>query len=284
MNPTKLRTLVVDDEPFAREKIRSFLADYTDFEVVGDCEDGEHAACAILTEQPDVVFLDVEIPGKGGLEVLNSLPADSRPFTIVVTAFDRYAVQAFEVEALDYLLKPFNKTRFAQSIKRVRQKAASVKVGNAEFPTAVLLSQNEIANRERVVIKSGSRIIIVRSSSVEWIEAQGDYVMVHAQKAQHLVRETMSMMEKRLDPRRFARIHRSAIVNFDFIRELRPLWGGDYRVFLQDGTQLTLSRNYRSAVRDKLAPAMTWDDDSVAPGNPQHHEAFPDRCDKAADS
>jgi two-component system LytT family response regulator len=261
MNPTKLRTLVVDDEPFAREKVRLFLADYPDFEVVGDCEDGEQAACAILSQQPDVVFLDVEIPGKSGLEVLNSLPADSQPFIVVVTAFDRYAVQAFEVEALDYLLKPFNKTRFAQSIKRVRQKAASVKVGNAEPATPVLLSHSEISDRERMVIKSGSRIIIVRSSSVEWIEAQGDYVMVHAQKAQHLVRETMNMMEKRLDPRRFARIHRSAIVNLDSVRELRPLWGGDYRVFLQDGTQLTLSRNYRSAVRDKLAPAMTWDDD-----------------------
>jgi len=262
MNSTKLRTLVVDDEPFAREKINSFLADYLDFEVVGECEDGEQAACAILTQQPDVVFLDVEIPGKSGLEVLNSLPADSQPSIVVVTAFDRYAVQAFEVEVLDYLLKPFNKTRFAQAIRRVRQKAVPLKVGKADSATVDSLSHGVIADRERVAIKSGSKIIIVRSSSIEWIEAQGDYVILHAQKAHHLVRETMSMMEKRLDPRRFARIHRSAIVNLDFIRELRPLWGGDYRVLLQDGTQLTLSRNYRSAVRDKLAPAITWDHDS----------------------
>ena len=268
MNFTRLRTLVVDDEPFAREKVRSFLADYPDFEVVGDYEDGEQAACGILTQQPDVVFLDVEIPGKSGLEVVNSLPADSQPSIVVVTAFDRYAVQAFEVEALDYLLKPFNKTRFAQAIKRVRQKAVSLKVGNADSVTLGRLSHSEIADREGVVIKSGSKIIIVRSSSIEWVEAQGDYVMMHAQKAHHLVRETMSMMEKRLDPGRFARIHRSAIVNLDFISELRPLWGGDYRVLLQDGTQLTLSRNFRTAVRDKLAPAITWDHDSGCPSKP----------------
>ena len=261
MNSTKLRTLVVDDEPLAREKIRSFLADYPDFEVVGDCEDGEQAACGILTKQPDAVLLDVEIPGKNGLEVLNSLPACHQPSIVVVTAFDRYAVQAFEVEVSDYLLKPFNKTRFAQAVKRVRQKADSLKAANADCVTAALLSHSTIADHERVAIKSGSKIIVVRSSSIEWIEAQGDYVMVHAQKAHHLARETMSMMEKRLDPKRFARIRRSTIVNLDFIHELHPLWGGDYRVLLQDGTQLTLSRNYRSAVRDKLAPPTTWDGD-----------------------
>jgi len=276
MKSTRLRTLVVDDEPFAREKIHLFLADYPDFEVVGDCEDGEQAACAILTQQPDVVFLDMEIPGKSGLEVLNSLPADSHPSIVVVTAFDRYAVQAFAVEALDYLLKPFNKTRFAQAIKRVRQTAVSLKMGNTNSAPVDPLSQSVIGDRERIAIKSGSKIIIVRSSSIEWIEAQGDYVMVHAQKAHHLVRETMSMMEKRLDPRRFARIHRSAIVNLDFIRELRPLWGGDYRVLLQDDTQLTLSRNYRTAVRDKLSPAISGDTIAVARGNPQHLKTFRD--------
>ena len=258
MNCVKLRSLIVDDERFAREKIRSFLQDYSDFEVIGECQDGEQAGRAILAQEPDVVFLDVEIPGNNGLELLNSLPRDSQPSVIVVTAFDKYAVRAFEVEALDYLLKPFNKLRFAQAINRLRQKA--VAFDRVEHRGLSKVDPREIGrgnpDYERVVVKSGSRIIFMRSSSIEWLEAQGDYVMLHVQKSGHLVRETMSAIEQRLDPRRFARIHRSAIVNLDFIRELRPLWGGDYRVFLHDGTQLTLSRNYRAGVRDTLLPAL----------------------------
>lgn len=259
MNCVKLRSLIVDDEPFAREKIRSFLQDYSDFEVIGECQDGEQAARAILAREPDVVFLDVEIPGKNGLELLNSLPRDSQPSIVVVTAFDKYAVRAFEVDALDYLLKPFNKLRFAQAINRLRQKAATFDPAEHRRLSKVGLpeTEREKLDYERIVVKSGSRIIVVRSSSIEWIEAQGDYVMLHVQKSGHLVRETMSAIEKRLDPRRFARIHRSAIVSLDFVRELRPMWGGDYRVFLENGTQLTLSRNYRSGVHDTLLPALS---------------------------
>jgi two-component system LytT family response regulator len=255
----KLRSLIVDDEPFAREKIRSFLHDYSDFEVIGECQDGEEAGRAILAQEPDVVFLDVEIPGKNGLELLNSLSRDSQPFVVVVTAFDKYAVRAFEVEALDYLLKPFNKLRFAQAINRLRQKAAAFNLAEQRGLLKIGLHGigRENPDYERIVVKSGSRIIVVRSSSIEWIEAQGDYVMLHIQKSGHLVRETMNAIEKRLDPRQFARIHRSAIVNLDFIRELCPMWGGDYRVFLENGTQLTLSRNYRSGVRDTLLPALS---------------------------
>jgi len=255
----KLRSLIVDDEPFAREKIRSFLQDYSDFEVIGECQDGEQAGRAILGQEPDVVFLDVEIPGKNGLELLNSLPRDSQPSVVVVTAFDKYAVQAFEVDALDYLLKPFNKLRFAQAIKRLRQRAATFNLAEHRGYSTVGLHEmgRENPDHERIVVKSGSRIIVVRSRSIEWIEAQGDYVMLHIQKSGHLVRETMSAIEKRVDPRRFARIHRSAIVNLDFILELRPMWGGDYRVFLENGTQLTLSRNYRSGVRDTVLPALS---------------------------
>jgi two-component system, LytTR family, response regulator len=254
MDFVKLRTLIVDDEPLAREKIRAFLEEYREFEVIGECQDGEHAGIAILARRPDVVFLDVEIPGQNGIELLNSLPPNSQPYIVVVTAFDRYAVRAFEIEAVDYLLKPFDKIRFAQTVKRLCQASAfshldGGPVSNAAFPK----SHDEVRGSERVLIKSGSRIIVVRGRSIEWIEAQGDYVLVHAQKSSHLVRETMTTMEARLDPTRFARIHRSAIVNLDFIRELHPLWGGDYRVILQDGTQLTLSRNYRSVLRERLS-------------------------------
>jgi two-component system, LytTR family, response regulator len=252
----KLRTLIVDDERFSRNKIRAFLEDYPEFEVVGECEDGKQTASAILSDKPDVVFLDIEIPGQNGLELLESLPPAVQPSIVLVTAFDKYAVRAFEIQALDYLLKPFNKARFAQAISRLRQRTASSNGAGhgGELKVALQEVRKETQDYERIVVKSGSRIIFLRSSLIEWIEAQGDYVMVHAGKAGHLVRETMAAMATRLDPSRFVRIHRSSIVNLEFVQELRPLWGGDYRVFLRDGTQLTLSRNYRSAMRDKLPP------------------------------
>jgi two-component system LytT family response regulator len=251
----KLRTLIVDDEPFAREKIRLFLQDYPEFDVIGECEDGEQAGRAILTQEPDVVFLDVEIPGKNGLELLNTLPRTSQPLVVVVTAFNKYAVRAFEVEALDYLLKPFNKLRFAQAIRRLRGSAAINRDSDSSANVAADATPKDVRNCERVMFKSGSRILVVRSAWIEWIEAQGDYVMIHMQKSTHLVRESMTTVEKRLDSKRFARIHRSAIVNLDCIRELRLIVGGDYRVFLHNGTELRLSRNYRSAVRGTLLPA-----------------------------
>lgn len=252
----KLQTLIVDDELFSREKIRSFLQDYPDFEVIGECENGEQAAQAIIAHEPKVVFLDVEIPGKNGLELLNTLPRDSQPSIIVVTAFDKYAVRAFEVQAIDYLLKPFNKVRFAQAIRRLRQNAAWCETSRTSASASSEGTHEDIPNWERFTFKSGSKILVVRSSWIEWIEAQGDYVMVHMQKSNHLLRETMTAIEKRLDPKRFARIHRSAIVNLDCIRELRPMARGDYRVFLHNGTELTLSRNYRSALSETLFPAI----------------------------
>jgi len=245
----RLRTLIVDDEPLSREKVRSFLEHYSDFEIIGEYQDGERTAIAILEQQPDVVFLDVEIPGWNGLELLNSLPRCGQPSIVVVTAFDRYAVRAFEVEALDYLLKPFTKARFAQAINRLRQNAACLKSGRQD---GLNIAVQRSPDYKRVVVKCGSKILVLHSTSIAWIEAQGDYVMVHVQKSGHLVRETMNSIEKRLDPSRFVRIHRSAIVNLDFIRELRPLWGGDYCVLLHDGAQLTLSRSYRSRVQTKL--------------------------------
>jgi two-component system, LytTR family, response regulator len=255
----RFRSLIVDDEPFARNKILSFLKDFPDFEVVGECENGEQALTAILGLKPDVVFLDVEIPGQNGLELMGSLPKSAQPYVILVTAFDKYAVQAFEVDATDYLLKPFNRTRFAQTISRLRERTASASsVGRRnQVNAAPQPVRQEPQDCDRVLIKSGSGIIFLRSSLIEWVEAQGDYVMIHVGKTNHLVRETMNRMASRLDPNRFVRIHRSAIVNFDCIRELHPLGGGDYRVLLRNGTQLTLSRSYRAALLDKLPSTIS---------------------------
>ena len=258
----KLRTLIVDDELPARKKIRAFLAEHPEFQVVGECADGEQAVAAISTHKPDLIFLDVQIPGRNGFEVLDAVPAKSSPAVIFVTAFDRYAVRAFEVRALDYLLKPFNKARFSEAVHRFQERKNRPK-GNdhkQELKEALQEIQRESRDNERIAIKSGSRTVFLRKGMIEWIEAQGDYVKLHAGKESHLLRETMAAAAERLDPNRFVRIHRSRIVNLDHVREVRPLWGGDYSVLMRDGTELTMSRTYRVAFQSacgEISPPST---------------------------
>jgi two-component system LytT family response regulator len=250
----KLRTLIVDDELLARKKIRAFLQEHPEFQVVAECADGEQAIAAISAHKPDLMFLDVQIPGRNGFEVLDVLPAKSSPAVIFVTAFDKYAVRAFEVRALDYLLKPFNKTRFSEALHRFHERRGRVKGMDhkQEFKEALLEIQRESRENERIAIKSGSRTIFLRKGLIEWIEAQGDYVKLHIGKESHLLRETMMAAAERLDPNRFVRIHRSRIVNLDHVREIRPLWGGDYSVLMRDGTELTMSRTYRLGFQSAL--------------------------------
>jgi two-component system, LytTR family, response regulator len=245
-----LRTIIVDDEVLARRKIRSFLAEDPRFSVAAECADGRQAVAAIRSEQPDLVFLDVQMPGWNGFEVLDSLLEENLPSVIFVTAFDKYAVQAFAVRAVDYLLKPFNKNRFAEALERVLETRARgpARGRKEELKSALAELASESRERERIVVKSGSRLILLRKDAIEWVEAQGDYVRLHVGKEAHLLRETMAAVTERLNSPRFVRIHRSRIVNLDFVRELRPLWGGDYTVLLRDGTQLTLSRTYRATL------------------------------------
>lgn len=246
----KLRTLIVDDELLSRRKIRAFLQEHTEFQIVGECADGEEAVAAISTQRPDLLFLDVQMPGRNGFEVLDCLTGKTPPEVIFVTAFDKYAVRAFEVRALDYLLKPFNKARFAEALKRFHERRTHVNGADRkeELKAALQEIQRESRDSERILIKSGSRIIFLRKGLIEWVEAQGDYVKLHSGKESHLLRETMSALSDRLDPGRFVRIHRSRIVNLDYIREIRPLWGGDCAVLMRDGTELTMSRTYRATL------------------------------------
>ena len=250
----KLRTLIVDDELLSRKKIRAFLQDYPEFQVVGECADGEKAVGDIKAHKPDLIFLDVQIPGRNGFEVLDGLEDKCAPAIIFVTAFDKYAVRAFEVRALDYLLKPFNKTRFAEALNRFHERGARLSGAERKEELKALLReiQRESRESERIVVKSGSRTIFLRKGSIEWVEAQGDYVKLHSAKECHLLRETMAALSDRLDPGRFARIHRSRIVNLDYIREIRPLWGGDCMVLMRDGTELTMSRTYRASLQTAL--------------------------------
>jgi len=246
----KLRTLIVDDELLSRKKIRAFLQEHTEFQVVGECADGEQAVAAINALKPDLLFLDVQIPGRNGFEVLDTLTQMTPPAVIFVTAFDKYAVRAFEVRALDYLLKPFNKARFAEALNRFHERRT--RLNGMDRKQELQEIQRESRENERILVKSGSRIIFLRKSLIEWVEAQGDYVKLHIGKESHMLRETMAAASERLDPNRFVRIHRSRIVNLDYVREIQPLWGGDYSVLMRDGTELTMSRTYRASLQAAL--------------------------------
>jgi len=250
----RIRVLLVDDEPLAREMLREMLQNDPQVEIVGESCNGREALEAIRSESPDLIFLDVQMPEVGGFEVLNSLDKDKLPYVIFVTAYDQYAVRAFEVQALDYLLKPFDQERFDVSWQRAKTQLSRDRNSGTDQRILTLLEELKAGNRylERLVIKAGGRIYFLDTAEIDWIEAEGNYVSVHSAKKSHLLRETISSLESQLDPKKFVRIHRSSIVRLDFIHELQPWFHGEYRVILQDGTQLTLSRNHREKLQEAL--------------------------------
>jgi two-component system, LytTR family, response regulator len=247
-----IRTCIVDDEPLARDRIRALLAQEPDIDVIAECADGGEAIRVIKHERPDLVFLDVQMPVVDGFGVLQSLDADAPPAVVFVTAYDQYALQAFDVHALDYLLKPFNGRRFKRAVQRARLELS--KDGHAPAVNERLLSLLETLRQdrkpqERLVLKTSGRVTFLKVDEIDWIEAEGNYVRLHVGAISHLLRETMKGIEARLDPERFIRIHRSTIVNTDRIKELQPLFHGEYAVTLQDGTRLTASRGPENKLR-----------------------------------
>jgi two-component system LytT family response regulator len=248
------RALIVDDEPLARKRIRRMLSGESDMTVVGECADGLSAVSAINDLSPDLVFLDVQMPEMNGLEVIRAISPRRLPALVFVTAYDAYALQAFEAEALDYLLKPFDPIRFRETLQRVRRRLAGP--GGDELSEQI----RQLASRfsaepkylQRLVVKTGDRVLLLNVGEVDWLEAAGNYVCVHAGKQSHIVRDSLGHLESCLDPGHFARIHRSTVVNLDRIRELRPHWHGDYKIILQSGQVLQLSRRHREALTDKL--------------------------------
>jgi two-component system, LytTR family, response regulator len=251
---TKIRTLVVDDEPMARERIMSLLQQETDVEVIGECSDGGQAVSAINQQSPDLVFLDVQMPGTDGFGVIQNIGADRMPTVVFVTAYDEYALKAFEVHALDYLLKPFGKDRFQETLKHAREHLERRRAGDLGRRLLALVQdlKPEQPRFDRLVVKSGGRVFFLRTEEIDWIEAAGNYVRLHLGEESHLFRETMNGMESRLDSRRFVRIHRSRIVNSERIKELQPWFNGEYVVILRNGTRLTLSRGYREKLQEQL--------------------------------
>lgn len=252
----KIRALVVDDEPLARERVRRLLEADGDVVVVGECKDGFEAVRAIEEQSPDLLFLDVQMPGKDGFGVLTDIPAEKTPVVIFLTAYNQYAVRAFESAALDYLLKPFDEERFSKSLKRAKtqlKNSAQIEESD-ESPTAMpdVVSAEDSPHLERIIIHTGGRVLFRNTSEIDWIEAYGNYVRLHFGKSAYLLRETIGNLEARLDESKFTRIHRSTIVQIDRIREMQPQLGGQHRAILSDGTKLTLSRRYRKNLKNLL--------------------------------
>jgi two-component system LytT family response regulator len=249
--------MIVDDEPLSRQRVRDLLADEQGFTLVGECGDGLEAVAALAKLPCDLVFLDVEMPGLDGLQVAHRLASNRGPAVIFVTAHDCYALPAFEVHAVDYLLKPFDRERFRKALMWARASIGrDQQEAPADLPPVSLAElRGERKPVDRLTIRSGGRIYLVKTEEIDWIEAAGNYLRLHSGATTHSLRETMNNLEGRLDPDRFWRIHRSTIVNVDRIRELQPLFHGDYVVILQDGTELTLSRTYR-----RTLPGLFGDD------------------------
>jgi two-component system LytT family response regulator len=253
-----IRVLVVDDEPLAREKIRGMAADDAELRVVGECSNGAEAIDAIQSLRPDLILLDVQMPEVGGFAVLEALKEEGLPPVIFITAYDHYAVRAFEFHALDYLLKPFDRERFRAAIDRAKRQIRRENGGALDARILAMLEQMREQPRytERLVVKTGGRVFFLNAEEIDWVEAEGNYVSIHAGKKAYLLRETISGIEGQLDPRNFVRIHRSAVVNINRIKELQPWSHGEYHVILNDGTQLTLSRSYREKLQSALGNSL----------------------------
>lgn len=245
----KIRTLVVDDEPVARARVLSLLRDENDIEVIGECESGPDAISAIQRSSPDLVFLDIQMPQMDGLALARTL-GETMPAVVFVTAYDEYALRAFEVHALDYVLKPFSAERFKSALMHARQHLSQRRGTDAHAEPA------QPERRDRLVIKSSGRIYFVRTAEIDWCEAAGNYVRLHVGPQTHLVRGTMGHIESQLDASQFVRVHRSTIVNVDRIQELRSSFNGEYVILLHDKTRLTLSRGYRDGLQTKLGKAL----------------------------
>jgi len=246
-----IRVLIVDDEPLARQRIRGLLRDDPEIDIAGECADGREAVVAIREQSPDLLFLDVQMPVLDGFGVLEAVGVDCMPAVVFVTAYDRYAIRAFEVHALDYLLKPFDRERFAKALQRAKAQLAR-DASHAALPLTGLLDEVKSGRKpaERLVVKSAGRVFFVRIEEIDWIEAAGNYLRLHCGCETHLLRETMNSLETRLDTEKFLRIHRSTMVNIERIKEMQPWFHGDYVVILQDGTQLPLSRSYRQKLHE----------------------------------
>jgi two-component system, LytTR family, response regulator len=251
---TKLRILIVDDEPLARSRVRSFLRKNALVEVAGECGDGTEALAAIRRERPEIVFLDVKMPGCDGLQMLAELPPGERPAIILATAHDRFAVEAFAEQVIDFLLKPFDQDRFDLALNRAIDHIREQRAGDLGRRVEGLLAATPARPPGRLAVKSEGRVVFLAPREIIWVEAANNYSTLHLVTSKRLLlRETLTSLEKRLGEATFARVNRSALVHVDQVQELQPSKYGDYTVLLRDGTRLSLSRKLRGRL-EKFVP------------------------------
>lgn len=249
---SKLRALIIDDEPLARERVRALLSKEPDYEIIAEYGNGAEAIAGIVQHAPDLILIDVQMPGCDGLQVVQAIPLERRPAVLFITAHDRFAVDAFAVQAVDYLLKPFDRDRLKVALQRAAEFIRTRRATPTATPTApTSVSSPEPGKSgsgrrtERLAVKADGKVVLVRPEDIHWIEAADNYVVLHLADRRLMLRETMASLEERLGGDDFARVSRSAIVNLDQVKELQPTFHGDYQVVLRDGTKLPLSRSLR---------------------------------------
>jgi two-component system, LytTR family, response regulator len=253
-----MRAIIADDERLAREKLRILLASEPNIKLVAECHDGQQALSAIRTYRADLLLLDIQMPGMDGFQVLNELSPEEMPVVIFTSAYDQYAIRAFEAHALDYLLKPFDQERLHHAIERARLELNKSRDREITHRILDLLSQvkSEMptpSSEGRLVIRAKGRVVFLNLSEIDWIEASANYVRLNAGKESHLFRETIGRVSERLNPSHFVRVHRSTIVNVRKIKELIPVNSGEYIVVLKNGKELSCSRSYRAALESMIA-------------------------------
>ncbi|OJJ18003.1 hypothetical protein BKI52_29565 [marine bacterium AO1-C] len=250
----KIKTLIVDDEVLAREKVVIFLQDEEDFEIVGQCTNGIEALQVIDQSYPDLLFLDIQMPEMDGMELLRNIDVQKIPCIILVTAYDDYAIKAFEYHALDYLLKPFDRERFLMTIERVKEQMSLYSQGdhNNQLLTYLKESLPNKKHLEKVVVKDGGKIFFVKTKDIEWVESAGNYLKLHVGKTIHMVRETMNAFEQKLNPQEFVRVHRSSLVNIEAINNLESWGNTEFIITLNSGHKIQSGRSYHSSIRQKL--------------------------------
>ena len=266
----KIRALIVDDEALARKALRAMLNDDPEMEVIAECRNGREAVAVIREQSPDIVFIDIQMPEMDGFEVIEEVGAAQMPVTVFVTAYDKHALRAFEAHALDYLLKPFDHDRFNTALQRAKIQVRQQKLSESSENLFSMLQDIKLKSNDsppdtdkpahqepidRVVIKASGRVYFLKVEEIDWVEAEGDYLSLHSGSQTHLIRETMRNFQAKLDPKKFLRIHRSTIVNIERIKDIRPLFKGEYVITLTNGKRLNSSRSYRHHLQKLLDQA-----------------------------
>jgi len=257
MNSHSIKTLIVDDEPIAREGLRIRLAEFDDIEIVGECGNGSDAIKTLLNNNVDLVFLDIKMPKLSGFDVVNAVGSEQMPQVIFLTAYDQYAIEAFEVNALDYLLKPVTQERLSESVQRARNNRQENQLQQHAAQLTQLLKQvqtskDKDAPTSRIVIRNHGQVHFVDPEDILWVEADGDYIQIHTEQRSHLLRETLSNIEQRLANQGFQRIHRSAIVRLSAIDRLQTTDSGDYVAILHNGASIKVSRSHKEGLFNSL--------------------------------